>query len=260
MSYRLGTIQTRTFQKPLNIFNGDWNYTHYSIPIEKNNKKSEIIIIPGFGEYSREEIEQSLKVTDKLKGSSIPQIRFALSHIQFQNDNPSSLNFEPKVNHLCQMEDLLAIDHPCLKVKIGRTNQDDEIRVIKEYFLKNPNHSLRLDANQSFSSDQLQYYWNHLQAFESNIDYFEEPFTKLEDYKNINNIPIAHDELAKEALFKNYEAKAYVIKPSFFGSLNDILKFQNKRIIISHAYESEATRIFLKVIASYWPNEYHGLA
>ncbi len=122
-----------------------------------------------------------------------------------------------------------------LKFKFGKSDPEQE----KNFLLGLPNSTkIRLDANQKMSK-VIPDYIRHL-----NLDYLEEPYKELDDYKNLQ-LPFALDE--NRSFWKqisNSNLVALVSKPSLELSLSGTYKMAKEsesksiRTIVSSAYET----------------------
>jgi O-succinylbenzoate synthase len=252
------------FESPLNKSNGCWNYKKITIPLEFKQYQSEISYIPGFNRSSLDKIIDQLKnihidkETLKQRGL-LPEVKFVLSHLLLQQENLITPFKSLKVSHLYQAKELDSeISASVIKVKIGRSQPDEELGHIISCLKNNSHLKIRLDANQNLNLEKLQYFWNQLKDFHHQIDYFEEPFKGYSDYKNLK-IPHAFDENLSHALTE--KNKILVIKPSLFGDCYELIKLKetNHRVVLSHCYETNYLKPFLSYLASFWPDEYHGL-
>jgi O-succinylbenzoate synthase len=109
------------------------------------------------------------------------------------------------------------------KLKIGRKNPDEELKLIEQIIkIINTVGKLRLDANQKLNLTNSLTFINEIEKF--NIEYLEEPFPSVDEAKELlstHNIPIAFDEslngLQPEDL-KDYKSlNAIVLKPTMLG-------------------------------------------
>lgn len=160
-------------------------------------------------------------------------------------------------------------DSKYIKVKINRIPIEQEKNQLKEILKRYPDHLFRLDANQSFSPEELQDYLVPIEYYKKQIDYIEEPFQTIDEYNQFNDPwPIALDENAP--YWRNIKSKnlqALVIKPSLFGTLFDVLELLESgspRIIISSAFDGPVGQDWNAFLASKVNrmtsyNEYHGL-
>ena len=126
-----------------------------------------------------------------------------------------------------------------IKLKVGRQPLQNEITFLENLIQKYPNiTALRLDSNQQWSLDELQYFWNSCQHLP--IEYFEEPLKNPEEMLKCPDIPLALDESV--ASFENWislpNIKAIVLKPTLHQNWKELLNIQ-KKIIISSTFESD---------------------
>lgn len=249
----------KTFDYPLCKNKDKWNYEKITIPIEQAQYNSEISYIHGFNISSYKELTNQLNKINHNDFDFLPEIKFALSHLDFQRKKTIKKASQIKKSSLYQLENLEKYkNEKCIKIKIARNNFIQEIDQLK-FFLSKNNIKVRLDANQNLNPEALHSYYQALKEFQQNIEYFEEPLAEYSLYKFINKeIPIAHDEFHKEALMNNSE-NTLVIKPSLFGSIDDLVNLKNKQVVLSHCYESEKIQSLFEYLASFWPNNYHGI-
>lgn len=135
------------------------------------------------------------------------------------------------------------------KLKIGRKNLEDEIRLIENIIeIIKQDGKIRLDANRMLSPETTEDFFNKLSALP--IDYLEEPYASKDDIKELLDslkIPIAFDESLTEIQptdLKDYKSlKAVVLKPTILGYTNS-MAFATNAIslgiipVISSSFES----------------------
>ncbi|MCO4795101.1 MAG: hypothetical protein KC493_15395 [Bacteriovoracaceae bacterium] len=127
---------------------------------------------------------------------------------------------------------------------------------------------LRLDANQNLNKKLLNYLEDS--HFVEQIEYLEEPFKELEEYKQLT-IPFALDESRhKWEYFKGSSLlKAIISKPSIKDSISGTYKLakelseQNIKVVVSSAYDSPVALNYLSALANLINNDFspctHGL-
>ena len=150
----------------------------------------------------------------------------------------------------------------CLKVKIGRSNFDNEIERLKSLKKRN----LRLDANRSLNQKQFKSFIENIKHY----DYFEEPFQNKEDFKTFPNEKFALDENVEDLDLQALpQITTFVLKPTLLGmaktiSLIEKAKIMGKRVVISSTFEGEIgltalAKIALHVDLTLGHKEQHGL-
>jgi O-succinylbenzoate synthase len=171
--------------------------------------------------------------------------------------NPTA-NFKIKINALLDGSHDEIIDQTkrlhnqgfkTFKLKIGRNNPDNELKLIEEIVgIIKPDGYLRLDANRMLSPVISENFFEKLSALQ--IEYLEEPFSSTEETTDIltkHNIPIAFDESLKEIApdeLKKYNSlKAVVLKPTMLGYTKSMAYATNAislgiNPVISSSYES----------------------
>lgn len=217
-----------------------------------------------FFSYSDHFIE-AVKKNDLSLVPNHPSYFFAWSCLHHYDDihkKTHSCNFHPMM-HAKNLEFQDFQDFSIIKVKVSMTTQKKDLEIINSFSKSHPNLKLRIDANQSFTCPELLSFWNALQ-FKQNIDYFEEPC--LDYDQTISHIPIALDEKAKDYLKSRlklpFKPKCIVIKPSLWGNIEDVIKLKDTKndVVISSCFEHPHTLKALVYLASFFPNQYHGLS
>lgn len=165
------------------------------------------------------------------------QATFSLENALFNFYYPS-LDLKAKRVRLIMNSNQLkdVTDCKAVKIKINRNNIDKEIEDIKNFIAKNPNVLIRLDANRSLTSEQLQYFWSSLEDFEKNIEFFEEP---TKDFPTKSEIPLARDESFNPNELD--EKSFFVIKPTLHLGIVNTFQFINNhpdRCVLSSTYET----------------------
>ncbi len=121
--------------------------------------------------------------------------------------------------------------YKAFKIKVGRSNSEDEIAVVHEVREIVGDESLiRLDANRAFDIKTAIDFYEQLKSV--NIDYIEEPFKSFELVQQYfddhhNKMPIALDEslaeIRPEMLNNLFALKAVVLKPMLLGYTNSMM-------------------------------------
>ena len=146
------------------------------------------------------------------------------------------------------------------KIKVGSRSMSDEIRSVQDIRkLIGPARTLRLDANQAFSTDDAMRFMSSLNS--SDIEYIEEPLKSstaadLESLRTGQGIPIAIDETliqwcssstSSETRLTAQQLAAFdvaIIKPALMGSIAQTLKLaeslqsNGKDVIVTSALDT----------------------
>jgi hypothetical protein len=172
-----------------------------------------------------------------------------------------------------KIEDYSQIE--CLKIKINPKMSPMTFSTLINDLIKiNPAIRFRLDGNQSFDGEFL-FKWLSLvlktsPQLKKKIDYIEEPFKNFADMWWATKIPdytFAIDEsvlpfFKAQKLSELPKKCPWIIKPSLFG-ISPVIKllkdFPEQRIIISSSFEQSNHKSILSFLASYRPQEFHGL-
>lgn len=161
-----------------------------------------------------------------------------------------------------------------LKLKAGKDREllEKTIQRIREEY---PDLRIRLDANESWQEEEAMETLSRLSNF--NIEYCEQPVTSdrpelLKRLSDRSPVPIAADESIRnisdaKRLSEEQSAKLFIIKPMFFGRINDIIVTKqmadshNISMVFTTALESAIGRKAVCELASVLGNENlaHGL-
>lgn len=164
----------------------------------------------------------------------------------------------------------LSNDIRTIKVKLGRENFDDDLRIIQFIFDLFPDLNVRFDVNGQ---------WKNIDIASKNIEcllkypfeYIEDPVKDIEQLEYLNKLfpnKIAIDEAIrnKETLINvldNYNFSYIVVKPFFIGGIETFFKLKNSythtKFIVSSFYETNVGLNYLLNIASIFPDNIHGL-
>ena len=115
-------------------------------------------------------------------------------------------------------------DFSVIKVKCARHSLGDNIRFFNFLCRYFPRARFRVDANRIWSVSQLQEFNDSVDA--GRIEYFEEPTPR--SWELTGDYPIAFDEtavgsVAGDDIKRLQSARAIVIKPHLFGSIQEVL-------------------------------------
>lgn len=223
----------------------------------------------------------------------VPSVRFALEQAilslmikknksfvnQFVGTLKSEINvnavfgFEESKNIFTVIEKKIQIGYNTFKIKIGRDNFEDDlklIRAVREKFGEIIN--IRLDVNGKWRYEDRINYLEQLSLF--NIQYIEEPCNNLNNLvtlAEISPIPIAVDESVHtiDDAFKvinNFNIEFIVLKPMVLGGLISSFRIikeaekKNKKVIVSSSFESAVGKSGLVLLASITSHNFaHGL-
>lgn len=173
-----------------------------------------------------------------------------------------------------QSEELLKSGYKTIKIKVGRPDFSDDLRIIEFIRKEVPgNPVLRLDANGSWDPDTA--YENLKKLSDYNIQYVEDPCSHFECMLKVSkavNVPVAPDSPIKtfDELRNVLELGHFnfvVVKPMITGSifkLIDEIKFaeeKNINVIISSSFETTIGRSMLIFLSSIVHHSHaHGLS
>ncbi|WP_250658305.1 o-succinylbenzoate synthase [Alkalimarinus coralli] len=213
-------------------------------------------------------------LTDRLSNRLYPSVKFGLEMGLTKLFSP--LPQQPGTLSIVGLIDEAPYDakryelNPIVKIKVGRHSLEQDIvsvnQIIKEL---NGTKDIRLDANQSWSLDQAEYFLSKIPL--KQISFIEEPLANSNDYSDWHkkiSVPFAFDEQLQQSTFPVKRIRglgALVIKPTLIGlqrSINlindaDRLGIQS---VISASYESSLTLNFLYALAlRYTPQSPPGL-
>lgn len=189
----------------------------------------------------------------------------------FNNFNPSIelnavIGLLNEFDTLNKVESLFQKGFRVIKLKIGRDNFDDDLKIISSIAKHFPSILLRLDLNGKWNLKSALDNIPQLEIF--NIEYVEEPVIglynlvkladKLHDYQS--KIQIAVDESITSVsdlirTIKESKINYFVVKPSLIGGIVNILNANkeaeklNKKIIISSSFETSLGRFQNGLIA-----------
>ncbi len=223
----------------------------------------------------------------------VPSLRFALEQAilslvikrnkSFVNQFVGALKSEINVNAvfgfgetneiLSAVEEKINDGYNTVKIKIGRSNFEDDLKLIsmiRQKFGEGVN--LRLDVNGKWEFEEAKKYLKLLSPF--NIQYIEEPCNNLSSLiklSEVSLIPIAVDESAYTIddffeVINNSNIEFIVLKPMVLGGLISSLEIikkaekKNKKIIISSSFESAVGKSGLALLAAITNHNFaHGL-
>jgi len=239
----------------------------------------EIAPLPGFSTETLAQAENQLiallQGRDVIDSSSLlPSLHFALDCLQKKvpydcpqetNDRLTSVPLLQGNAHII-CERYAALNQPRLvKLKVARTDLDDDLQRLHQLIAMNPQIRFRLDANQQWSTQQ---YHAFLTAIDARyIDYIEEPTLSLQDNLTISaqyGVRIALDEtlLSAAALPIHPSIGALIIKPTLLGDPQQIrsyLRYAQQHqlsVSISASFESPIGIHQLHHLAHQWQQAY----
>jgi len=191
-----------------------------------------------------------------------------ISILEFLN---SSSNKSIKINALLsgshnqiieKVKKYLLEGYRVFKLKVGRNKIEGDIEIVNQISnLINGKAKLRLDANLSWTLKKALQFIKNVDS--TNLEYIEEPLTKIEELKELLNkteIPIALDEnvLSIYNMPNKHlsHIKAIIIKPTVIGGIEKSLKLiqfaeeNNIAPVISDTFQSGIGLSTLFAIAS----------
>ena len=243
--------------------------------------------LPGLHLESIEDIEQRLLEVSKILVTTKTPLVFKISEDLFGNF-PSLTNEPPSITSAIEQIFWLFFNRQSptrmanyTTIYTGRNRNYQGYKAIKwkvrgkpmlvwdelNAFSKTwPNTLIRIDGNRSIDPEELPKFCEVLSKFK-NIDYIEEPCSNLRvavDSTRNAGIKLAADESLwlKESLTK--EAQVIVAKPQRLGGVSKVLqikiKYPDKRLVLSHCFESPKTVAFLSKLGhAISPTENHGI-
>ena len=169
--------------------------------------------------------------------------------------------------------ELLKEEFKTIKIKVGRDNSENDIKIIKAIRDKlGYNFKIRIDANGKWNLRNAILILNSLEKY--NIEYAEQPVNSIEEFirlKQETKIPLSADESIRtfedaEKFIDKGAADVLIIKPMMLGGLLPTLKIielceKNKmNVVITSSFESSLGRSFAIFAASTVKNKIaHGL-
>lgn len=174
-----------------------------------------------------------------------------------------------------QIADLVSRGCRSFKIKVGRTDSDDEIKQLKQIAKILPTDCLlRLDANRAWTFEEAVSFCQKIVGLP--LEYLEEPLTdpkRLGELADRQPIPLALDETLLEtsgaslnSLLGRPGIAALVLKPTLLGGIKKTLELarlgQSHGLlsVISSSFESEVGINCLTMIAhTVDPDRAHGL-
>lgn len=150
---------------------------------------------------------------------------------------------------LKQASEMINQGFKSLKLKVSNSIEEDIEKVNSLHDIITGKALLHIDANQKWEIDQAMIFGNHVNF--TDIDYIEEPFSKIEDISNFYNktlIPVALDETLQKKSFNDIKSidgvDVVILKPTMIGGIDktwEIIK-EGKRLairaIISSSFET----------------------
>jgi len=249
------------------------NRLHYSI-IEKASKGLEFDLMQELQSVAnlpslRFGIEQAI-ISLLIKRNELSTL---LSSSKVINVN-GVVGLSTKEETLKEIDNLLASDYKTIKIKLGKTTFNEDIDLVNTITGRIDNSiKIRLDINGN---------WNYTQAEtavkamdNSKIELIEQPVNNINELVMLSDfspIPIAVDEIIKNSvdaknLIEKSNIKTFVLKPSILGGVIEVIGLitaaekQDKKIIISSAFESVVGRSAVALLASLVKGEHaHGLS
>ena len=248
---------------------------------------SEVSPLPGFSNESLMSAENQLQgllqegfidlansaqqpqLTEQISNRLYPSVKFGLEMGLTKLFNPFLHN--PKTLSIAGLIDeslhdvTLYEQNPVIKIKVGRLSVEKDILRVNEIIKAfNGTKIIRLDANQSWSLDQAEYFFSQI-PFEQ-TSFIEEPLANSNDYNRWLrkiSVPFALDEQVQQSTFSVKRLPglgALVIKPTLIGlqrSINIIHDADRLGIqsVISASYESSLTLNFLYSLALHYTPE-----
>ncbi|MAO64425.1 MAG: o-succinylbenzoate synthase [Balneola sp.] len=176
----------------------------------------------------------------KRKGVSLPAFLFNTYSKTIRTN--AVIAIQQKEKSLIQANKLIDEGYTTIKLKVGR-NFEQEVEILKALRSQFPELSIRIDANEAWSTDEA---IRNLSTLESlDIEYCEQPVeaADLQGLKKVTdtvNINVAADESVRnknavEELLANKAADLLIIKPALMGTFKNI--FVTKQLADTHNIE-----------------------
>lgn len=269
-----------------------------------NYHYGEVSPLKGFSGENIEECEQNLRelislkiFTDKIENLKLnlrslvkfPSLLFGLEQLVLsveQNKERKNEIYEKniKLNSLIGIKDfettiseltkLIKLGYDTIKLKIGRDDFDDDLKVINAVNNKfGSSVELRLDNNGRWDYNEALRNIEKLDKF--NIEFIEQPVMRTEELlklAEVSKINIAADESLSnfgetKNILESGKIKYFVLKPSIRIGIYDainIINLANKsgvKVIISSAFETVIGKLTLLNLASLTNHSFaHGLS
>lgn len=266
-----------------------WHYTQQGL---RFSEWSEVCPLPGFSKETFEEAETQLimlfksGVQNHLNSPTLFEYWREVStkffpSVKFGIEMGLIKLFYPLLNHNNRLpiaglinDDELDTKHEealtVFKIKLGRHDLETDIHRVNAILNKyNSDTRYRLDANQSWSLEQSEYFFSQIPV--ERIEFIEEPLKPPFDYSRWqNSIPVSF-ALDEQTQHPDFTVRAIdglstiVVKPMLIGlnrtlELIDQAKNQDIHSVISSSYESSLTLNFLYQLAViYTPSKPPGL-
>ena len=176
-------------------------------------------------------------------------------------------------NVLSAIEEKIDDGYGTVKIKVGRNNFDDDLKLIRDIRKKFvDNIYIRLDANGNWKFEDAKIYLEQLSPF--SIQYVEQPCSNTKEMirlAEVSPIPIAVDEsihTIKDAfeIIDNSSVEFIVLKPMVLGGVFSSFRIikeaekKNKKAIISSSFESTIGKSVLVLLAAITNHNFaHGL-
>lgn len=156
-----------------------------------------------------------------------------------------------------------ASNYSRLKVKVGPRTPEKMLELIEKITpLLKPHQKLRLDVNRSWSLRQTLFFCEHFPI--ELCDYLEEPLKDPKEYLTLSSYcshPLAFDESLLDTplnfILSIPTKKAFVIKPTLIGSLQEINRFYQKAcrykldFVLSSSFESGLGHLMIAHLSRY---------
>ncbi len=156
-----------------------------------------------------------------------------------------------------------------VKIKVTKENKNWEIDFLNQIFKKAPNNiKFRLDGNGNLDIKTINNWINNIEKFADKVEYIEEPFSKISEYRKLKKLPIkiGIDENLQYFFKKNKypdTVNSLVIKPTLYaisGSMNIAINSpSNFNKIISSTFESIVGMRILGIISYFIASKACGL-
>lgn len=143
-----------------------------------------------------------------------------------------------------------------VKVKVGRSSIEQDVRTVRRLIDQHPRIKIRLDANGASSHSDAMKLAESLMPFSTNIEFVEEPWESCfeSDYRDDYPLTMAIDESMSRYDWRN--ADVCVFKPSLSGSLKAQLNLlrdisnTGRQLVLSSSWESVVGRTIVVLMAS----------
>ncbi len=221
---------------------------------------------------TRTGLEQAcIDIASKIKKKTIPEF-LMLDYSKNVRVN-GLISMIPPADTQHKARELIDQGYQTIKLKIGRTNFEEDIRCIEAVRSVSEKVAIRLDVNGNWSIEHTPEYLEQLSAY--NIEYVEEPVTendlhRIAELRKNSPIKIALDESAQSfddvvRIIHRNAADVIIVKPVVCGGILSSIRIMhtaheyNLDVVITSAFESAVGRNAVVMLAATQSGITHGL-